>query len=54
VASLDLDLYSLDDYIERLRQKQQSRASEEPIPHRNPTDKADKPEPRRAKESFFD
>lgn len=52
MSSLDVDFYSLDDHIEKLRQKQQSRKSKEPMSHRS--DQVYNQELREAKESFFD
>lgn len=54
VPSLDLDLYSLGEHIDKLRKKQESRSLKERIPHRDPADQADEPGARKARESFFD
>lgn len=54
MSSLDVDLHSLDDHIEKLRQKQKSRGSKEPMSHSDPADQVDNQELREAKESFFD
>lgn len=54
VPSLDLDFYSLGDHVSKLLDKEESRNAKARIPERDTPDQADKPEPRRAKESFFD